>query len=313
MSINEMSTHIMNRTEEINETTMSSDISFLPSGFRPVVKAISNLSKTKRNWKPKVVSEDQDYLFMLEDALRIKVPKEHWAAFLEEMGGKVSGLKALDINEDIPEIDITPFMVEIITDESRVLLRECRLAVRRLVKGRRLAFEALSGNVHAWVKEFGRKQSLEENKIALRRRMFEDDLKKLFSELKEAYEDDIGGLQMLLEALKEGQPLSGFEVFENYSYLFGEIVHSNINGVDLIFEAVMDCDLRPSVCIKTKSSELLSEVRNRAPVIFTNEGFRSRSGLFKPQFLSEFRELVDQLSEGEELIEDSEEELTENE
>ena len=298
MSVNEMATSIMNKMEGINETTVASDIAFLPGGFKPVVKAISGLSKTKRNWKPEVVDEDQDYVMMFEDALNIRVPKQHWDNFIGEMGNKIDGFKKFDMNEGIPEFDISPFLVHTIVDESRRLLRDCRLAFRRAIKDRTMDFKSISLNISNWERIFEKRESMEESKILLKRHTFDADLSRLFSKLEEAYSEDIGGLQMLLEAIKDGKPLEGFEVFEDYPYLFGAIIKSKINGVDLIFESTLNNSFQPILCIRTKSSELLTEVRSIAPVILTEEGFRPRGRVFKTQFLSEFRDLVENLTGG---------------
>lgn len=82
------------------------------------------------------------------------------------------------------------------------------------------------------------------------------DLEKLESML----EDDLGELEMILSSLESKSSLSKFEVFQNFTNLFGVQVITKVSGIDLVYNGVCGFDYNEREEISTNDFDFLSSI-----------------------------------------------------
>jgi len=229
--------NLVSRLEEIEidrrkqllfETTTMDAITYLPAQVGAVRRAILKLSKEKPEWGIELLETDDGKVLQIENRLKITVPNEHWNDFLSLFKGE--GLKGNSLN-------LSKVLEEAIEDDMKELRRELKAALTELFN--REEFDTFDNLMDYWRALFGvvsyRTRVGTRGPVVSYERKGKD-IQKLYGKLLRSYGEDKGYLEMLINDIKNKRPLSSYDVFKNYDYLYGTKILSEYQKVSLISE-----------------------------------------------------------------------------
>jgi hypothetical protein len=221
--------------------TSSNDIAYLPDGFTTVSKALQGLAKMKKDWDLDVVDEEDGKTVSFGNDLRIKVKKEHWSSFVKNLGGTIKSLSHKGLAESTHRtVDLSNVIREATVSEIDKNLAELERKLMTMVTERHI-FGVVEDQVKWWKNIFGGSDSGYMPDSAIDVTKPRAGIKELVRRAKAVYEDDLGGLQLLINRIRHKQPLAETELFETpFKFLYGGVVKSG----KLFFEAYVDYDFR---------------------------------------------------------------------
>lgn len=292
---------------EINETTFSGDIAYLPSGFLPIRKRLADLAKHKHDWGIEVLEEGENYRVKIEDALNIIVPKMYWDQFQQEAMFKIESGKfvvesTLEISPNF--IDLSPFLRAETPSEIKRELRRTEEAFRTLLNTKRLYI--MENEIRNWKNIFGSLNYFTNEKALFNGYTFGKDMKRFVHEVRKKYEDDLGGLQMFTARLEEGN-LNKIKMFEKYNYIVSEKIYSKVHGISMVFEILWDKNFRISENVLTDRGSVLLESSGEIGFCYQNRLILPSRGLFMYEGMKKLRQIVEELSDSEDLLDKKEE------
>jgi len=236
------------------EATTMDAVSFIPAHMGAVRAKVKALSKRKWKWGLEILEDDNGNKdIRIEDALRIIVPKEHWDSFQEMFVGTL---------DDDSYLNLSELLVEAMADELKDLQTSLKPALSEMYNEQR--FSSLDKTIEVWQGRFGVTRFITtKNKVAVTFENKGRDIQQLYGRLVRVYREDRGGLEMLQSDMENSRPLSAFDVFKKYDYLYGTRIVSNLFDTTLIFEAVIDTTFNTSQSILIEDEDVLEEVEDR--------------------------------------------------
>jgi len=239
----------------ISETTFQSDISYLPSGFTSIQSILKSMAATKSKWKIQIL-DDLYYdrkVVEFEDYLRVGVDDKHWDDFKNRVIG------SSDVKSEMT-IDLSSYLTEAIKTVVDKAYKELHKSLVNMLYGNREVSETHRHWV-GWAIEFPLNVYTASGQILLRVHEYDKACKILESKLMKEYDDDIGTIEMIADYINNGKPLNTFEVFNDFDYLYGDIVESNYRSVRLAFESVVSMAFVPSERVSIfNAKDILDEI-----------------------------------------------------
>lgn len=80
------------------------------------------------------------------------------------------------------------------------------------------------------------------------------------SKIMDEYSNDIGNIEMVLDAMKKHKPLRAFEPFVKYDYLVGSRIRSYVKGTEIVLEGFVDMLFQASEKITTDDKDLIDKL-----------------------------------------------------
>jgi len=242
------------RRIKLFETTTMDAVSFIPAHLGAVRAKVKDLAKRKWKWGLEILEDDNGNKDVrIEDALRITVPKEHWNSFQEMFVG--------DLNND-SYLNLKSLLNEALEDELKDLRDDLKPALHEMYNEQR--FASLDKTIKVWQSRFGISKIITNKKnVAVTVEHKGKDIQRLYGKLIRVYEEDKGGLEMLLNDIKSNRPLSAYDIFKDYGYLYGVRLRSKLHDIFLIFEAAIDMTFATSQSIYISEEEVLDEVEDQ--------------------------------------------------
>ena len=280
------------RIISLNETTSMDAVSFLPSHLGMVKADISGLAKKKKDWKIEILEQDEVKEITFEDSYRIKVPNEHWDSFCSMFD---------NVPENNSYLNLNSLLNETMEEEMKDLRRELRVALANLYD--ESEFEKLEESASTWRWRFGVTGYSTRSKVSApvtyenRRK----DIQNLYDRLVKFYGEDRGNLEMLIEALKNKDPLNTFNIFKNYDYLYGTRMHSKYHGVRLYFECLVDTNYHTTETIYSPDDDLMGKISEESQEVkVVRHVIYPKGGVFTPRFLRLLSDTIEDLDSEEE-------------
>ena len=244
------------RWRALEATTMDA-VSFVPAHMGAVRAKVKQLAKRKHKWGVEILEDDDGNRDVrIEDALRIIVPNEHWDKFQDMFNGELNEFSSLNLKS---------LLNEAMEDDFKVIRDDLKPALIEMYNGE--DFSALDKMVHVWQARFGISEIItNKNSVAVMSSRKGKDIQKLVGNVLHAYRKDRGGLEMLLTDIRTGNPLTSYEVFKKFNYLYGSRVASSYNDIKLIFESSVDMSGMISETIYIGDEAVLDEVDRKSVV-----------------------------------------------
>ena len=200
-------------------TTMDA-VSYLPSQVGMVKAKLLQLKKMKNKWDLEILESAEEISVLVEDALRIDVPLEHWDSFQEMFNVPIDENSYLNLQSELFEEELTESSLYISRvkelQEKLDKLLTCSLA------------ESIRTVVSGFLKNF---QEVERNEFVL-----SETVKK---ELKEN-QNDVGFVETLIEdmhSLAENTLMKGRYKFQNPNMILEVRISQDKDcSVSLMFE-----------------------------------------------------------------------------
>lgn len=240
------------------EATTMDAVSFLPARMGVVRAKVKGLAKQKTKWGLEILEDDDGNKDVrIEDALRILVSKEHWDNFQEMFIGDLSTDSYLNLKE---------LLVEAMEDELKDLRANLKPSLLEMYNEQR--FNSLDKTVKVWQARFGVNRIItNRSKVIVTAEHKGRDIQQLYGKLLRIYEEDRGGLEMLIADMENSRPLGAYDVFKKYDYLYGSRAVSDHLDVKLIFEANIDMAFILSESVYIDDEEVLDEIEDEVATV----------------------------------------------
>lgn len=242
------------RRIKLLEATTMDMVTFIPAHLGAVKAKVKDLARRKWKWGLEILEDDNGNKDVrIEDALRIIVPKEHWDSFQEMFIGELNNDSYLNLND---------ILNEALEDDLRDLRSNLKPLLVEMYNEQR--FASLDKTIKVWRGRFAPIRFVTNKKsVVVTSENKERDIQKLSGDLLRAYGEDKGGLEMLTNDIKSNKPLGAYDIFKRYNFLYGTRVQSELHGITLIFEAVIDTTFMTSQSIYISDEEVLDEVEDQ--------------------------------------------------
>jgi len=245
MSIADMVNSII---EGLEEMTSMANIAYLPSGFVDVKKALKTLSKQKKDWDLEILEDDEEYNLNFEGGLIITVPKEHWEDFNTKFGSPLeSGVLCLG-----------SFLSEALDDDIKKLAVEFKSELNKMLG--KEPFKTVKQQIVKWIATFPRHGFDTTDDCPIFYHTTSKCIQLLTDRTLRAYGDDRGYLEVLINAIKENQPLNAFEGFKDDSYLYCGIVKSTYENVRMTYETHVNLAFEVDTSIYIDNIDVVDEL-----------------------------------------------------
>jgi hypothetical protein len=269
------------RTEQ-NEETVSGNIAFLPGQFTSVEKLMKDLAVVKRSYDIEVLEREAEYVLTFEGDAAITVQKPAWAEFVESFNRYVHTIGSVP---GVYAVDLGGFLAEGAESEVKGLKESLIKLLTETVLGKSLAYvqESLE---HIQLLFPG--NTLATESAVFPRRNVTDIAEELVKELGE----DLGGMQMVMDALEQGLEASDLPVFERCPFLWGVTHTFEIKGLSLAFESFVGRDYLPIASVQIKDLELRESLRAVEGLKTLQDLVIAESGVFDYRSLERIKEAV---------------------
>ena len=269
---------------DLEETTYSDAIAYLPGGFSSVQKVMRTLSKQKDKWKIQVLERGDKLIYDFEGVQRIIVDKKDRGDFLKKILKNAGSM----IDPANFVMDMRYYLEEARDEEMAKARKDLEAAfASRLVQP---DIRDLRDRVKAWRKLFGadkvetpRRVLLEASKESLAA-----DIRNLIDMVERRYRNDLGTVQMIAAAIEEGRPLSTFDVFNGYDSLIGTVLTTNRPPAGpMTYESIMDLGGNVVESIRYKDPDLDEVFDNMAGIKQVGDVVYPTAGTFDLRFMNE--------------------------
>jgi len=287
MDFKEIVENIKNDAEigrvEVEETTDSSMIAYLPSGFTSVQRALKTLSQMKKDWKIEIVEKGGKKIVSFEGQLGIVVDNKDWDDFISKKlinDGKVeSGIL----------VDLSNYLVEALKEASDNMfvktVNRIEKAIMVLLTSRNVLI--IDNQFATWEKLFGVNSYTVGMGVAIPYSNNIDKIKKSVSKLtrdiSKYYDNSLGDMQIAAKTLESGVALNVIPVLREYPYLYGGKLNSVFKGTNMSFEAYVDRSLIITESVVVDNYDVVDtlekeeDVRVVGNVIFPKDKYFSRT------------------------------------
>jgi hypothetical protein len=282
--------------QNINEETDSGSIAYIPGGFAPVRKKLKTLAKKKHDWGIHIYDDRDFKRVVFEDSLIIHVQEKDWGTFVEEMGliqedGRYRLHECLDSEVYEGKIDFSNILESDITEEWNKSIDKTMASLKGLLY--RKGFNLFEKEIENWKNTFSECKESIWPKSILSSCTLESDLRLIETRLREEYENDLGGLDILTYELQNGNVDSIFELMENTDYLLSAHIESKINEVTLNFEILMDRKFRLSESVLIDKGNILLEASGNKEFVISNKLIFPSRGLFGFSGMSSLKHITE--------------------
>lgn len=275
----------------ISEETTSSAIAYLPGGFTTMKDYLKSLSLLKTKWNIQVLEEKENYRVLFEDELEVVVPVSSWTEFAKE----VLGLEELPKSSSF-EIDLSRYLTEAKEDMFFELYKKLDETFKSFLnsdliyRSKRL--------ISDWINSFKFNKFLTPDDVAIRYEKTEFDTRRFIERIKQEYQDDKGQLELLIGSLKRLEPLTGFDVFGKYNFLYGSVISSQYSSVNLLLEVKVDLAFNTMQRITVfDNDDVLDELSSYRIIRVVGEEIYPVGEFFRPNMVKILVDTIDSVEE----------------
>jgi len=275
---------VTNIIESINEQTTMTNVSYLPGGFAKVNNVIKALSHTKSKWQLEVIEDDIEKILNFEGQAKIGVPVKHWNSFIKEFGYEPkTGI-----------VNLNNVMLETAEGTIEKRLVELKSSLTKLFNSE--PFKSVDRQIVKWNSTF-RKSKLGQLDSLVSFTNKRKDILDLSDKLGRIYKDDLGYLELLIEAIKEKMPLNSFEVFKSKDNLYSCKIVSTYDKIRLVFDTLVNMSFEVSQTITIKNKDVLAELKDLKSIKVVSNTVYPVGKKFEKNVFKYIQDVIDELEE----------------
>lgn len=270
--------------QDLQEETTSAAISYLPGAFATTKSLVRSLSRIKRKWNVDILEDEDEYRVVFEDALAVTVPKQYFEDFNKNVV-MVTGVTQVDlknvINETIMEVNNNAYkkLYNVLTID---------LKQNQKVKNSMIL-------MNQWLKTFPKSRIIDtDEKVAIRLDRFDKDAKVLVGTFKKTYQDDIGKIDSIIDAIENGRSMGSLG---DYVYLVGVKIYSVYEDVHMALELCLNMSMMPVQNIFIKSEIVISELENYRTVNTLYRKVFPVGQMFEPSIFGNIKDIIEEVEE----------------
>ena len=146
----------------------------------------------------------------------------------------------------------------------------------------------------AWTSVFPQSQIHTIETSALQLKDYNVFVSKLIKEIRSAYADDFGSVQMICNAIENEESLAGYEVFTNFESLVACTIFTKYNGINMKLQLKVDMSFIPEQELKIDSADILVGVENFTSVRISGNRVYLVNMVFDPGLFKGIKEVIDE-------------------
>lgn len=264
----------------VREDTTMGDVAYLPSGFTSVRNSVRSLARKKKEWNIELLEDENGTKVLFEDELSIYVPRECWEDFCMMFDEPLHG----------GHVNLHRHLKEAMGAELSNQREELKPALTKLFDSKR--FRVVERSANNWRSRFGSSQSQTPDSVITVENKTRG-IQKLVGELYKHYGNDLGNLDLLLEAIYKQKPLNSFKVFSTYDFLYGTRIYSSYEGIEMIYEGTLDMSYMLSESIAINDEEVLDELQDYGDVKIVRNIIYPTGDSFSYEFFGYLSEIIE--------------------
>jgi len=266
--------------QEIKETTVSGDIAYIPGGFSSVSANLRKMSKNKKRWKIKINPDptSNKYSIMSEGSEILSVQTKDMHQFQYDLM-----VESLDNNSALVKCIQEAIFEQTLAEAEQYNREGLKAALNGFPKNP--SFSSMMSAVSTFTNTLrGTRINAQYGKSCLINHIsFKSDIDKAIVSIEEAYKDDLGSIELIIDALNSLNPLNGFDVFNAYNYLLGSAVSSDKRYGNLVLETYISMSWIPTqkIFVSGLDDDIFEDLEH---VFVSNETyFGNRSTVIYPK------------------------------
>jgi len=282
----------------INEDTTEANISFLPCHVGAVKSELRKLAQAKKDWQIEVLETKEGYQVTFEGALTVNVPGNYWSHF-----------QSILAEQDVSKPINFQHLLDEEAEEEQKGLNELHDELRKALRGfySRREFQEVFQYIDAWKRRWPQSRFIDLPKsVRIQFQKQNKDIIKVEEEIFAAYNDDRGGLEMVIEALTTGRSVEMYDGFKGYDFLYGGRLEEHGLGV---LEVMCDSGLHVQVTVNIQDQELMDKLEEDDPLVkHVGSVFFPKPGT-AIEFFKKIRSTQEDFLQGEQSSEENEPEI----
>jgi len=272
---------VENIIKNLNETTTSGSIAYLPGGYISMRKTISSLAGLKPKWGIKVLENEINYNVNFEDKLKVIIPKIYYTHFNEKVL-KIDGVKEVILTEMLQEAITVDF--NDITDTLVTTLRKIPVVQNSV------------GLMTTWLATFPNSEAVAmPEKVLINLQRYDRSIADLMKELKKRYGEDKGYIEQLTSVIEDNRPLNNIDYINDYTYLAGCRIKSNYEDQELTLALFVNLALQPTQVIIVDELDIAMEMKFYKDVKVLRSNIYPISGAFRPYIFDTLKDVIESL------------------
>ena len=283
----------------INEVTTTTNIVFLPSGFRETRKIIQSLVRNKKDLKIEVLESPGERNVNFEGKINVSVPSLYWDKF----ANSILNINPNQVIENPLQLDLSHILREAKEDVFEKEFIEFEKIFKNIVKNK--DFLDVITHRNLWVRFFGSvRGDVGGRKSVFTLGQFNRDFKNISKKARKIYRDDLGGLQQAISEIRKEGSLIIFEIFEKFEDIISIRILSKLGNEELIYEVFLDLSFNFNESISTTYEPFLEKFEDLSFVSVDGNSMSPVGGKFQ---LEHFKIIKDELDDAIDSEEEKEE------
>lgn len=135
--------------------------------------------------------------------------------------------------------------------------------------------------------------------VAVNLGSYDRSIRDLINRIKNIYSDDIGNLQMLMNAIQNDMPLNAHAPFSEFEYVVAVRVQTEYQGIVMIPEFTVNLAMIPAQSIYIESSDVLDELGSYRTVKVIKDMIFPVGQMFQPSLIRNIKDIIDDLGDKE--------------
>jgi len=262
----------------LSETTDSGAIAYIAGGYTTMRQTISSLLKFKSQWNIEVLETGTDYNVSFEDKLKVIVPKAMYEEFNEKVL-KIEGVKSVTLEHLLQEAIAVDFGE--LTKTLTTTLREIPVLQRALTL------------MNSWLVAFSQSRAqILSNRTLINLKQYDSSVAYLIRTIAKNHKSDRGYIETVISAIENNSPLTGIDLFNNYSHLAGCRIQSNYEGEDIEFRMGVNLAMTPEQLI-IADVETAAEMGYYKEVKVLKTHIYPVGGEFRPHIFESIKDVIE--------------------
>lgn len=131
--------------------------------------------------------------------------------------------------------------------------------------------------------------------VAVNLGSYDRSIRDLINRIKNIYTDDVGNLQMLMNAIQNDMPLNVYPPFSECEYVVGVRVQTEYQGIIMVPEFTVNLAMIPAQSIYVESSDVLDELGAYRTVKVLKDMIFPVGQMFVPSVIRNLKDIIDDL------------------
>jgi hypothetical protein len=136
--------------------------------------------------------------------------------------------------------------------------------------------------------------------VAVNLGSYDRSIRELIDRIKNIYSDDIGNLEMMMNAIRQDLPINAYAPFSEFDYVVGVRIKSEFQGIIMVLEMTINLAMIPTQSIYIESADLLEELKSYRTVKVLKDMLFPMGQMFAPSVFHNIKDIIIDLDDANE-------------